>query len=256
MPEYRSPRNPSPSPGDWSRCRPRTQTAPGSSWSRFPLATLRAVTHECLDRQGKRPFRGVSARSQSGSQRTQTPRPCVADDTTVLMITPESATVTVLADADLHSVTVNMRDISDSMPTLAATARSPTAQSASKTSTTPGSRNATGSKHARSTSAPWAFQSGSAATGSRSSQPSHIPRTSPATATTASRWPSASPAGPPPTLPGLRQKDLPRIPHRSRRPPDRLATRLVAVDQRGDAPNRRPGQRAARYFRSVFINLL
>jgi 5-enolpyruvylshikimate-3-phosphate synthase len=64
----------------------------------------------------------MSARSQSRSQRMQTPRLCVADGTTVLIITPESVTVTGPADAGLHGVTVNMRDISDTMPTLAAIA--------------------------------------------------------------------------------------------------------------------------------------
>ena len=75
------------------------------------------------------------------------------------------------------------------------------ARSASKTSTTPGSRNATGSKHARRTSALSAFQSRWAATGSRSTRPGPVRRTSPATATIASRWPSASPACAPPASP-------------------------------------------------------
>jgi len=72
--------------------------------------------------------------------------------------------------------------------------RSPTARSASRMSTTPGSRNATGSKPARRTSAPPAFRSRWAATGSRSTRPGPGRRTSPASATIASRWPSASPA--------------------------------------------------------------
>ena len=95
----------------------------------------------------------------------------------------------------LHGITVNMRDISDTMPTLAAIA--PFADGPVRIEDVYNTRVKECDRLdacAREPARGWASRRRRAATGSRSSRPAARRRTSPATATTASRWPSASPA--------------------------------------------------------------
>jgi hypothetical protein len=50
-------------------------------------ATLSAATRGRINRRGKRPFRGMGVRPQSGSRAYRHIVACVADDTTVLLMT-------------------------------------------------------------------------------------------------------------------------------------------------------------------------